>query len=67
MISERASSAHRIDLQASTAALQRAAALARQTAIATNTCLVVVENGQIVRIPAETLRQQAQAVPPSPH
>jgi len=60
MTSESAANIRRIDLQASTAALHRAAASARKTAIDTNTCLVVMQDGEIVRIPAETLRQQVQ-------
>lgn len=47
------------DLRASLRALQRASVLARKTAIQTGTNLVIVENGQIVRIPAATLREQA--------
>jgi len=44
------------DLRASLAALQRAADLARQTAIQTNTEIVVVRDGKLVRIPAQQLR-----------
>lgn len=44
------------DLPASFVALQRAAEIARQTAIQTNTALVVVQDGQVVRIPAEQLK-----------
>ena len=47
------------DLRASLAAMQRAAEMARQTAIQTNTALVVVRNGKTVRIPAEELRKLA--------
>ena len=46
------------DLRSSLAALQRAALLARQTAIQTNTNIVVVQDGQLVFIDAATLRQQ---------
>ncbi len=46
------------DLRASVAALQRAAEMARQVAIQTNTAIVVMENGKLVRIPAEVLVQQ---------
>jgi len=46
------------DVQAATAALRRAAASARKIAIDTNTYLVVVRNGKLMRIPAEQLRQQ---------
>jgi hypothetical protein len=48
------------DLRASLAALQRAALLARQTAIQTGTDIVVVQDGQPVVIEAATLRQQIQ-------
>ena len=47
------------DQRASLVALQRAAALARETAIQTNTNIVIVENGKVVRISAEELRRQA--------
>lgn len=47
------------DLRASVAAMRRAAELARQTAIRTDTDLVVVKNGQLVRIPAHVLRAQS--------
>lgn len=40
------------------AAMQRAAELARQTAIQTNTAIVVVREGQRIRITAEQLRQE---------
>ena len=46
------------DLRASVAAMQRAAALARETAIRTDTDLVVVKDGQLVRIPAQVLRAE---------
>ena len=42
-------------LRASLAAMQRAAALARQTAIETNTEIVLFIDGQVVRIPAAEL------------
>ncbi|WP_337245759.1 hypothetical protein [Luteimonas sp. gir] len=45
------------ELRASLAALRRAAALARRTAIQTETDLLVVKDGQLVRISAEQLRQ----------
>ncbi|WP_347262104.1 hypothetical protein [Rudaea sp.] len=48
------------DLRASLAAMHRAAELARQTALQTNTALVVVKDGKLVRIPAEQLRMQAE-------
>jgi hypothetical protein len=46
------------DLRASLAAMQRAAEMARQIAIQTNTALVVVQDGKTVRIPAEELRKR---------
>ena len=45
------------DLRASLAAMRRAAELARQTAIQTNTAIIVVREGKPVRIPAEQLRE----------
>ena len=44
------------DLRASGAALRRAAALARKTAIQTDTHLVVVKDGKLTQIPAQSLR-----------
>jgi len=49
-----------MDTQAATAALHRAAEMARKTAMDTDTCLIVMKNGKITRIPAEQLRQQAE-------
>ena len=46
-------------MRGSMAAMKRAAALARETAIQTNTNIVIVENGKVVRISAEELRRQA--------
>jgi len=51
------------DLRASLAAMQRAAEMARQTAIQTNTALVVVRDGKTVRIPAEELRKSEAGRP----
>lgn len=48
------------DLRASLAAMQRAAEMARQTAMQTNTAIVVVVDGKPVRIPAEQLRAAKQ-------
>jgi mRNA degradation ribonuclease J1/J2 len=48
------------DVRASLAALQRAAQLARKTAIQTDTEIVIVKNGQMVRISAEELRAHAK-------
>ena len=47
------------DLCGSLAAMQRAAALARETAIQTNTSIVIEENGKLVWISAEELRSKA--------
>lgn len=47
------------DLVASLAAMRRAAKQARQTAIQTNTAIVVVQDGVVRRIPAEQLREKA--------
>jgi len=48
------------DLRASLAALRRAFELARKTAIQTGTDLVVVRDGQAVRITTKELREQPQ-------
>lgn len=45
------------DLRASLKAMQRAAELARKTAIQTDTDIVIVENEQIVRLSAQELRR----------
>jgi hypothetical protein len=47
------------DMRSALTALQRAALLARKIAIQTDTELIVVKEGQLVRIDAKTLRQQA--------
>ena len=44
------------DLRGSMAAMRRAAALARKTAIQTDTAIVMVRDGKVVRIPAAELR-----------
>jgi len=46
------SQARNPDLRASLAALQRAAEMARQTAIQTNTAIVLVQDGKLVKITA---------------
>ncbi len=46
------------DLLASVTAMKRAAALARQVAIQTNTAIVVLKNQKIVRLTAEEIRQE---------
>ena len=50
------SQANNPDLRGSMAAMRRAAALARKTAIQTDTAIVVVRDGKVVRIPAAKLR-----------
>ena len=47
------------DLRASLVAMQRAADMARKTAIQTNTEIVIVRDGKLERIPAEELRKLA--------
>ena len=46
------------DLRASVAAMHRASQMARETAIRTDTDLVVMKNGQLIRIPAQALRAE---------
>ncbi|MCI5142843.1 MAG: hypothetical protein D3909_14175 [Candidatus Electrothrix sp. ATG1] len=48
------------DLRASLAAMQRAAQLARKTAIQTETGIVLVQDGKLVHIPADELRRNVQ-------
>ncbi len=57
MTQKELSEAKNPDLRASLAAMRRAAELARQTAIQTNTAIVTVCDGKLVRIPAEELRR----------
>jgi hypothetical protein len=57
------SNAKNPDLRASQEALRRAAELARQTAIQTDTDLIIVKDGKTVRIPAAELREQARPKP----
>lgn len=49
------------DLRASLQAMQRAAELARKTAMQTDTHIVIVENEQIVRLSAQQLQQRGQS------
>jgi len=44
---------------ASAAAMSRAAAAARKTAIQTDTNLIIMKDGKLTRIPAQTLRDLA--------
>lgn len=45
------------DLHTSLAAMQRAARLARETAIQTDTGIIIVRDGQLIRVPAQALRE----------
>ena len=49
------------DVRASLGALRRAAQLARKTAILTETHLVIVKDGRILRLSADELRRRALA------
>jgi hypothetical protein len=49
------------DLRTSLQAMQRAAELARRTAMQTDTHIVIVENEQIVRLSAQQLQQRGQS------
>lgn len=51
------------DLRASVAAMQRAAELARKTAIQTGTDLIVVRNGKLTRIPPNVLIEERSGSP----
>ena len=51
------------DLRGSLPALRRASEQARKTAIQTGTNLVLVKDGQTVRIPAERLDEQSSSTP----
>jgi len=63
-VKSQASQAHApvdvFDVKKAEAALRRAAALARKTAIETNTHLVVMREGKLVHISAQQLREQQQ-------
>jgi|AOMQ01.1.fsa_nt_gi hypothetical protein len=47
------------DVRASFNALRRAAQLARKTAIQTNTRIVILQDGQLVHVSAQELREAA--------
>ena len=53
------SNARNPDLRASVQAMRRAAELARQTALQTETAIVIVQDGKPVRVTADMLRKQA--------
>lgn len=46
------------DLRSSFVALQRAARIAREVAIQTNTGIVIMRDGKIVRVSAQELKEQ---------
>ena len=58
------------DMRGSLAALKRAAEMAREIAIQTNTGIVICRDGEIVRITADELRaekaRKPKQTPPSP-
>lgn len=54
------SQARNPDLRASFVAMQRAAELARQTALQTDTAIVISQDGKPVRVTAAELRQKQQ-------
>lgn len=49
------------DLRASMAAMRSAAQMARDVAIQTNTAIILMQDGKIVRVTAAELRRQAKA------
>lgn len=49
------------DMRASLAAMIRAAELAREIAIQTNTAIVIVKDGKPVRVTSEELRKEREA------
>ncbi|MFT3780259.1 MAG: hypothetical protein QM772_18685 [Ottowia sp.] len=55
MTQQELSKATNPDLRASLAAMQRAAEEARRLAVQTNTAIVLVQDGKLVRIPASQL------------
>ena len=54
------SQARNPDIRASLAALRRAAEQARKTAVQTNTALVIVKDGKLLRIPAVELAKTGE-------
>ena len=57
MKQEDLSKARHADMRGSLAAMRRAAELARQTAIQTDTAIVLVRDGKLVRVSAAELRE----------
>ena len=60
MTQQELSRAKNPDLRASLTAIRRAAEMARSTAIQTNTEIVIVKDGKLVRITAAELRKGQQ-------
>jgi hypothetical protein len=61
------SEAKDLALRASMAALRRASLQARKTAIQTETHLIIVEDGQMMRLSAKDLREQeSRKIGPAP-
>jgi hypothetical protein len=60
MINNDISNAKDPDLRNALAALRRATLMARKTAIQTGTSIVVVRDGQMIRISADELRRQEE-------
>ena len=58
MTPQELSKARNPDLRTSLAAMLRAAELARQTALLTDTAIIVVRDGKTVRITADELRRE---------
>jgi hypothetical protein len=50
------------DIRNSLVAMKRAAEMARQIAVQTNTAIVMVKDGKTVRIPAEQLREEGRMI-----
>lgn len=65
MTAQELDKARSTDLRASLAALRRAARQARQLAVQTQTAIVIVRNGKLVRISADEL-QRPVAEEPAP-
>ena len=57
MTKEQISQAKDKDLPASLIAMHRAARMARELAVRTNTAIVIMQDGKIVRITADELRK----------
>lgn len=57
MTQEQLSQARDKDLPASLIAMHRAARMARELAVRTNTAIVIMQDGKIVRITADELRK----------